>query len=295
MDNELKGTILVLLTALGSGAAIIINRFFVLNIDPTVFTATRALLIGLVFFAFSKINKRESKPVPLINLIILGIIGGGLAFLMFFTGLPLTTGGRAAFIHKTLPVWASVLAYFFLRERITKKQVGLIALALFGLGIMEFDKIASAVRFGDLLVLGATLLWAAENLLAKKFMNLGETNWRVTFGRMFFGSLLLFSVITLQGKLGILLSLQPIQWVYVGVSTLMLFWYVLTWYWGLRYINLSKATGLLLIAPVISLVLGAVILSETIYPLQLLGSLLILTGCVFLSRTKSEVMGSELP
>ena len=294
MDNELKGTILVLMTALGSGAAVIINRFFVMGIDPTVFTAVRALMIGLAFFIFSRMDKTKSRPVSVSNLMALGVIGGGLAFLLFFNGLTMTTGGRAAFIHKTLPVWASVLAYFFLKERITRKQAGSIALALLGLGIMEFGKITVAVRLGDLLVLGATLLWALENLLAKKFMNLGETNWRVTFGRMFFGSLLLFSAVVIQDKLDILLGLQPMQWVYLGISTLMLFWYVLTWYWGLKFINLSKATGLLLTAPVISLVLGALVLSETIYPLQLLGSSFIMIGCVFLSRTRSEVLGSEL-
>ena len=159
---------------------------------------------------------------------------------------------------------------------------------------MEFGKITIAVRLGDLLVLGATLLWALENLLAKKFMNLGETNWRVTFGRMFFGSLLLFSAVVIQDKLDILLGLQPVQWAYLGISTLMLLWYVLTWYWGLRYINLSKAAGIMLISPVISIVLGTAFLGETVYPLQLLGSALILTGCVFLLRTKSEVIFSEL-
>ena len=261
------------------------------EIDPTVFTAVRSLVIGLFFFLLSR--KVPGKGgTSLKNLALLGVVGGSLAFLMFFNGLALTTGGRAAFIHKTLPVWASLLALVFLKEKLTGKQAGAIGLALAGLSVMELDSISFAVQLGDFLVLGATFLWAAENLLAKRFMNLGETNWRVAFGRMFFGSLILFGVAGLQGKLGTLVALQPIQWIYIVVSTLMLAWYVLTWYWGLRYINLSKASGLLLIAPVVSLVLG-VFMGEAVFPLQLIGSGLILGGCLVLSQTRSEAVVHE--
>ena len=295
MDKETLGTLLVLTTAIGSGAAIIINRLFVLKVEPVVFTAIRALFIGLVFFALSQKFEKKSKSVPIVNLLLLGLIGGGLAFFLFFTGLPLTTGGRDAFIHKTLPVWATLLAFFFLKEKISNKQKLAIGLGLLGLMVLQYENVPIKMRTGDFLALFATVLWAIENTLAKKFMRLGETNWRVTFGRMFFGSLFLFGVATLQGKLHLIAELQPVQWLYIAVSTLMLTWYVLTWYWGLKYINLSKASGILLLSPVISLILGVMFLSEPVYPLQLAGSALILLGCFTLARTKSEVVTSEFP
>jgi drug/metabolite transporter (DMT)-like permease len=295
VDKETLGTLLVLTTAIGSGAAIIVNRFFVLKVEPVIFTAIRALFIGLAFFVLSKKFEKTSKPAPLLNLLLLGLIGGGLAFLLFFTGLPLTTGGRAAFIHKTLPVWASLLALFFLRDRISNKQRLAIGTALLGLVALQYDVVPWDIRTGDILVLFATILWAVENTLAKGLMKLGETNWRVTFSRMFFGSLFLFGVATLQGKLHLIAELQPVQWLYIAVSTLLLTWYVLTWYWGLKYINLSKASGILLLSPVISLVLGVVFLAEPVYPMQLVGSVLILLGCFTLAKTQSEVTASEFP
>jgi len=296
VDRETKGTLLVTLTALSSGAAIIVNRFFVLHIDPVIFTAVRALLIGLAFLVLSSSLEREKRRIPLYQLTVLGFIGGGLAFLLFFTGLRMTTGGRAAFIHKTLPVWASILAFLFLKERITKKQAVAIATALLGLVVMEHDNIPLDIKTGDLLTLSATVLWAIENTLAKYFMRAGETNWRVTFARMFFGSIFLFAVALLQRKLALLLALKPVEWFYLFISTLMLTFYVLTWYWGLRYINLSKASGILLLSPVISLILGVIFLGEEVFPMQLLGSALILAGCYVLGKTKSEVFtGGELP
>ena len=295
MDKGSFGVLLVLLTALESSVAIIVNRFFVLKVDPVIFTAVRAILIGLTFLIISKYMPKPKRAVKTKDLAVLGLIGGGLAFLLFFTGLKLTTGGRAALIHKTLPLWAAIIGYYFLKEKITKNQKTAIGVALLGLLILQYDNLPTDVRWGDLLVLGATLLWAIENGLAKKFMNLGENNWRVTYGRMFFGSLFLFGVVLLQGKLGLLLTLQPVQWIYILVSTLLLTWYVLTWYWSLKFINLSKAASFLLISPVISLALGVVFLSETIYPMQIFGSVLILGALMVLASTKSERMTGELP
>lgn len=296
VEKETLGTLLVLTTAIGSGAAIIVNRFFVMNIDPVVFTAIRALFLGILFFVISKkFGDKRSKPATASNLLLLGLIGGGLAFLLFFTGLPLTTGGRAAFIHKTLPVWASLLSIFFLGEKVSEKQKLAIGTALFGLAILQYEIIPWDLKTGDFLVLFATVLWAVENTLAKGLMKIGETNWRVTFGRMFFGSLFLFGVAALQDKLHLIAELQPIQWLYIGISTLTLGWYVLTWYWGLKYINLSKASGILMLSPAISLLLGVAFLSEPVYPLQLIGSTLIVMGCFTLAKTKSEVAASEFP
>src|SRR3989304_1999818 len=111
--KELVGTLLVLLTALISGFAIVINKFFVTTIDPLIFTSLRAFFNGVIFlfisFYFNKGQKSFNK-VSWKWLIAIGVIGGGFAFWLFFSGLKLTMAGRAAFLHKTLPIYATILA-----------------------------------------------------------------------------------------------------------------------------------------------------------------------------------------
>ena len=63
MNKELAGTSLAILTAVISGIAIPVNKLFVVGLDPTVFTAVRALIIGLVFLAISLYTDR-SLPRP---------------------------------------------------------------------------------------------------------------------------------------------------------------------------------------------------------------------------------------
>lgn len=144
-------------------------------------------------------------------------------------------------------------------------------------------------QFGDMLVLGATVLWAAENVAARKVMIKGGTNFIVSFARMFFGGLILFGAVLLTGKYGILFSLTAQQWNNIFVSTTVLFGYVLFWYWSIRHINVSKASALLLLAPVVSLLLGVLWLGEPAPAVQLLGSALILIGAYFVTGIKSEV------
>ena len=291
-SNEFLGTFLIILTAIISGASIVINKFFVVSVDPLLLTSLRAFFIGIIFFFislyFSRKNKTSFNKVSWKWLLTIGIVGGSFAFWLFFTGLKVTTAGRAAFIHKTLPIYACILAFIFLKEKIGKKLLIALGIMLIGLVLMEFSNISSAMRTGDMLILVATILWAVESTIAKKAMLNKESNWVVVFSRMFFGAIILFALMFILGRYNLITSLTSQQLVYILVSGGLLFLYVLTYYLGLKHINLSKASTILLLSPVISLVLGMIWLNEKVLMLQLIGSLLILIGAFVVARVKSE-------
>lgn len=296
-NKELFGTMLAIFAAVISGIAIPINKVFVVDIDPAIFTAVRAVIIGLVFllisFATHGMNKKLLKH-DWRYLALIAVIGGAIAFLLFFTGLKFTTAGRAAFLQKTLPIYAAVFAFIFLKEKITRKQVYALALMLIGMVVIFSAQIKPAElwadpQLGDMLILGATVLWALENVFARKVMIKGSTNFIVSFARMFFGGLILFGAAVLTGKFSILFSLTLQQWNNIFISVIVLFGYVLFWYWSLRHINVSKASILLLIAPVVSVIVGNVWLREPLPAAQLLGSALILIGAYFVAGMKSEM------
>jgi len=300
VDNETKGTILAFATALISGIAIPINKLLVINMDPTIFTATRALIIGLVFLFLAwkkeKLTKSILKDQRWLYLTLIGLIGGGLAFLLYFNGLELTTSSRGAFLHKTLPIYVTILAFIFLKEKIPKKQLLALGIMFLGTTILYIDKITPSAlwsnpSFGDLLVIFATILWAVENTIAKKVMIKGESNFIISAARMFIGSLFLFSVIILFGKLDILFSLSINQILGLLVSTGILFGYIFCWYSSVKLINVSKAATILLLSPVISMILGIFMFNEPTPIFQLGGSVLILLGGYLVTKIKSEFVG----
>jgi drug/metabolite transporter (DMT)-like permease len=297
MKKESLGTFLVLCTAVISGIAIPVNKLLIIDISPSVFTAIRALIIGIGFFILlsyqNKFKYKKLKKSPWKNLILIGLLGGGLAFLLYFAGIKITTSGRAAFLHKTLPVYTIILAYLFLKEKIDKKHIVALILMLVGTFMIYSAKITPTEMWidpsiGDFLVIVATILWAVENTIAKKVMIKGGSNFIVSFSRMFFGSIFIFGVLLALGKFDELLSLSMEQIGKIFISTAILFGYVFTWYKGIKLINVSKAAPLLLISPVISLFLGIILFGEPLPQLQLFGSALILTGAYIVSKIKSE-------
>jgi len=300
MDNETKGTILALMAAMVSGIAIPVNKLFIVSLDPTVFTAVRSVIIGIVFFFISlqQSRPRGSKRASWTSLLAIAVVGGALAFLLFFNGLSLTTAGNGAFLHKTLPLWTAVLAFMFLKEKITRRALYALTAMFLGIVALYFAQIAPGdlwrdPQLGDLLVLGAAFLWAVETIIAKRAMVDGETNFVVSFARMFFGGVILLGIALLSGKADAMLALSTVQWAYILASTAMLFGYVLCWYWAIKKINASKATSLLLLAPVVSLVGGVLLFNESVSVQQLIGSAAILAGAYFVSREKSESLRTQ--
>jgi drug/metabolite transporter (DMT)-like permease len=301
MKKEFFGTLLAILAAVVSGFSIIANKVFIVDLDPTVFTSIRALFIGIVCFIISsiecKFKYKKFKTVSWKYLVAIGLIGGAIAFLLFFTGLKLTTGGRAAFLQKTLPIYVVILAFLFLKEKITKKHVFALIIMFIGLIVLTFSQIEPSIfwsnpSLGDTLVIFATILWAIENIISKYTMIKKESVFVVTFSRMFFGAIFLFAVVILLDKVNLLFQLTAKQLFSIYVSTIILFYYVFLWYWSIKFINVSKAAILLLLAPVVSLVLGVIILNEPVPLLQLIGSALILIGAYVVSKTKSKFLQS---
>ncbi len=297
MRKENLGTVLAFITAVISGFAIPVNKMFVVGIDPIVFTAVRAIIIGVIFFFLAgmqcKFKFSQFKKTKWSWLLLIGIIGGGIAFALYFSGLALTTSGRAAFLHKTLPVYVAVFAYLFLKEKVTKRQNMALLIMLIGTFAILVGGVNPAQMWadpstGDLLVLLGTILWGVENTIARKAMLEEESNFTVTFARMFFGGIFLFGVVLLMGNLDVIMNLSAQQVTNLLVSTTFLFGYVLFWYASLKYINVSKAAVILLFAPVISLSLGAWWFGEPVSMLQGIGSFIILIGAYLVAGVKSE-------
>jgi len=296
-DKERLGTIFAITAAIISGFSIPLNKIFVVNLDPTVFTAVRSVIIGIAFFIIisyrSKFSYKSFKKVSWKYMVLIAIIGGSFAFLLFFNGLKLTTAGRGALLQKTLPLYVTVLAFLFLKEKISRKYMLALFLMFIGTLAIYFTQISitelwSNPSLGDILVISATFLWAVENIIARKAMIKGENNFMVSFSRMLFGGLILFGFVILFGKLDLLLNMSTQQITNILISTLILFGYVLFWYWSIKMINVSKASSFLLLSPAISLLIGTLFLGEPIPLIQIIGSMLILVGAYYLSNTKSE-------
>ncbi|MDP1629342.1 MAG: DMT family transporter, partial [bacterium] len=150
MDKILKnGILFAFLTAIISGFAIFFSGFAVKIIkDPFVLTSSRNIIAAFILCALLSGFKNRQALKALsrrdwLNLVLIGIVGGSIPFLLFFKGLSMSSPLIGGFIHKTIFIWVSLLAVIFLREKIGKVQwlaLGILLLGNYLLGAFQFFK-----------------------------------------------------------------------------------------------------------------------------------------------------------
>ncbi len=257
------GILLALGTALISGVSNFVAKLSVTVIkDATVFTflknATVGLLvIGLVMLFVQWKELRTLQRRDWVRLLTIAMVGGSIPFLLFFNGLQQTSAVTGSLIHKTLFIWVAILAVWKLKEKVTWLQgVALAALlgGTFALGGFQHFHLGK----GELMILGATLFWAVENVVAKRaLVNLSTLT--VVASRMVLGSVILLGVVAFQGKLGTVGTLSFAQWGWVALPSLLLFAYVLTWYSALKRAPAILVASLLVPATFITALLSGTI------------------------------------
>ncbi len=178
MDRRQIGIGLALTAALISGVSVWVNAMAVRAFgDPVLYTTVKnviaaALLILLAVVLTSRASRQGLTPPrgvrQLLGLGFVGVVGGGVAFVLFFQGLALTTASSAGFIQKTLVIWVAILAVSFLHERFGRAHVAAIALLVVGQMLASGGAAMPALSTGEALVFIATLLWALEVVIAKR-------------------------------------------------------------------------------------------------------------------------------
>lgn len=260
-DTRLGGTrrtgiLLAVGTAVISGFAVFVNGYGVRAwsevSDSATYTtlknATAALILVVVGVAAASRRNGEALDRAVVRdhwrgLTAIAVIGGSVPFLLFFEGLARATSGDAAFIHKTLVIWVAFLAVTFLRERIGLVHVVAIAIlvagqaALSGVAGIEFGS-------GEWMILGATLLWSIETVIAKRI--LGDVP-AVTVGiaRMAGGSVILAAYVLVLGGLSSLGQLTGAHFAWIAVTGLTLAGYVGTWFAALKRAPAVDVTAVL--------------------------------------------------
>ncbi|MFA5413101.1 MAG: DMT family transporter [Patescibacteria group bacterium] len=281
--NKNKGYLLVLGTAIISGVSIFVNQFGVKVVNSDIFTGLKNIVVAVILLCLIFWFKEwkllaKLKVKEWLTLVLIGLVGGSIPFLLFFKGLTLTGGATTSFVHKTMFVYVIILAILFLKEKINKNLV--IGASLLLLGNMLILKIFGGFQFGygELLVLLATLFWAAEQIISKKALE-NISPKIVAWGRMFFGFLFIFIFWAATGQLKLLSGVGAAELSWVWITAVFLLGYVLTWYSGLKYIKVSTAVCILSLgAPVTSLLEMA---QKGIFDWQIFsGSLLMFVGVV---------------
>ena len=286
MSTRAAGVLLALVTATISGFAVFLNGYAVKRFDDaTVYTTAKNGVAGILLVLVAlplltsssqagRVAPRPRSGLQWAALLALGVVGGSVAFVLFFEGLARASSTQAAFIHKTLVIWVALLAVPLLRERLAWPHFAAIGLLLAGQAAIAGDAGTIAFGAGELMILAATLLWAIEVVFVKRLLE-SLAAPTLAAARLGIGTALLVGYVALSGRWSELTSLGSNQWAWALLTGVLLAGFVATWYAALARAQAVDVTAVLVLAAVVTALLDRGIEGT---PLDLLGVGLIAAG-----------------
>jgi len=278
------GLALILMTVLISGVSNFVNFKAVQGTNVDAWIAVRNTGVALLLVPLALLLGREARVrlrrADWVRLATIGLVGGAIPFLLYFHGFQMASaqGGAASASlgYRSLFLFATVLGVLVLKERLSRGFT-LAALLLMAGSVLLLAFSGPIWTDGTAYVLGATAMWAGEYTLSKRALRTLPAP-TVALGRVGFGALFLLAYLGLSGQVSSIAGFAGTDWMTLSLSALLLFGFVATWYAGLRTVDLSVATSLLVLAFPITWVLGVLTARNSFTAEQAAGAAAIAVG-----------------
>ncbi|MBI4135112.1 DMT family transporter [Candidatus Uhrbacteria bacterium] len=193
-------------------------------------------------------------------------------------------------LQQLQPLFAIFAAYLLLRERISKKFLGLTVLALVSVYFVSFPDLRVHLSEGGanvvaaFLALGSAAAWGSSTAFSKYSLR-GTSPLHTTATRFGFATIFALVLVGLQGHGSKLVQLSTAQWTYLLAITLSTGAVALAiYYFGLKRIPASRSTILELTWPISAVVIGYLAFGERLSATQWLGALMLVLVMLKITR-----------
>ena len=214
----------------------------------------------------------------------------GLEFVCIYLGMFYTDAARAGILINTSPFIVALGAYLFLRERLGILKIIGLALAFAGVYLVFQGKPktwSSSMLFGDLLELGAAVLWGATTVYIKKYLA-GRVHPIHTFlYQLVFSIPIIFLCSYLLEEKWILnVEYAPVV-ALLYASIVVAFASYLTWFKLIHTYPVSQLAVFTFLSPFFGVASGFVILGEQLTAGLIFGLLFVSAG-IYLANYKKD-------
>ncbi len=290
MKNTLLGSIYLILASSIWGGMYVVVKIVVSVIPPLELVWMRYVvaIIALLVIGFITRQKWRIEKRYFLIIIAIGVIGNAISIVAQETGTMLSSAQMGAIITSSTPAFMVIFARLLLKEQLTLRKGFSVCLATIGVflivGISDVDL---SSKLGGLSLLIAALTWALMSVLVKLLPNDYSQIVVTTYSILVALIVLTPFVLPRLDEINISQLTHPTIWgglLYLGVvSTACGF---LLWNRGLQMLNASSGGIFFFFQPVVGTILGWLILEETIGVTFWIGSILILTGVLFVINEK---------
>ncbi|MEJ2406816.1 MAG: DMT family transporter [Candidatus Thiodiazotropha sp.] len=262
---------------------------------PPLWAAALRFVIGAGAMYALALWRREPLLAPFRHrpgaYLLLGLIGIGGFNLLFFYALQSTSSTNAALIMATNPLLTTLIAALILGERPSGRQIAALPLALIGVVVVisggSLARIAALeVADGDLLMLGADLVWALYNVLARRYMPAASPISNTTL-MMGAGALMLLSVAVIDGgRFNLPSGTASAALLLMALGGTVLAY--LFWNTGIAHLGAGRTSLFLNLVPVFAMLSAATVGALPTH-IQLTGGVLVICGVTIAMMPKRGV------
>lgn len=286
-QQRLDGVAFAMLVALGTlwGGAFVLNEILLTALPVLWVVALRLLLAAVTLWA---VVVALRVPVPRALALwgafaLLGLLNNAVPFSLIVWGQTEITGGLAAILNATTPLFTALLAGLTLAdERLTGPKLMGLAFGLIGVAlIIGLDALAAleGAVAAQLAILGAAASYAVSAVFARRFGKLGVRPIVVAAGQTSASSAVMVPFAALvHGGPG-LVSAGPTIWVsLVAIACLATALAYVLYFAILGRAGATNAALVTVLVPVAAIAIGAALLGETIGLLDVAGMAFITLG-----------------
>ncbi len=254
--------------------AILFFRFLIVIL---LFPLVVLLVSHHTFKSFFTITKTQLARLFMLSLLVVSNM------YLFFASFAYISVNRAVFLFLAYPVFTLILAHFFIKEPVTRKDIFATALSFIG-ALVIFQNSGGffgGSLIGDAMVILSTILWSAYIVL-NRYTAAREMYWRQTFWTFIFIALLFFPIYLMYGNHESIISL-PLS--AIGLLLVTAVFSTIIPYAIINYVSRDLKTStiglLLLLNQVITILLSFWILKEEPTGNVIFGGMLLFAAALF--------------
>ena len=285
-DSLLFTYLKLFLTAVFWGGTFIAGRIVAKDVGPFSAAFLR-FAIASIFLLFITLRIEGKLPIVkrgnIIPLILLGMTGVFAYNVFFFKGLKIIEAGRASLIIANNPIFITLFASYFFKEKLNPIKVAGIIISVIGAIIVIsrgnlIEILNGNVGWGEFYIFCCVLTWVAYSLIGKAIMTDMSPLVSVSYSAIV-GAIALFFPAYFEGIVMDMGNYSAAQWLaifYLGFfgTVLGFVWY----YQGIKIIGPMKASQFINFVPISAVLLAFFILGEPITLSLLVGAIFVISG-----------------
>ncbi|MBE6032437.1 MAG: DMT family transporter [Clostridiales bacterium] len=287
------GHILALITAFIWGTTFIATKILLVEFTPVEILFIRFVLgfIALSLACPRRLKLAEKKQEWLF--VLAGLTGVCLYYLMENIALTYTMASNVGVLVSISPFITALLAFALSRrkEKLRASFVLGFIVAITGICLISFNGAQLELNpLGDVLALGATLVWAIYSVTVNKISTFGYNVIQTTRRFFLYGLIFMIpAIFAMDFSPNWSCLAEPkylLMFLFLGIGACAVCF--VTWNISIQVLGPVKCSIYLYLVPVITVVASAIVLREQITPLAILGTALTLLGLILSSDLKRK-------